>query len=110
MQLRLNIYKNKKIEKTYEADTYDMMFGTVEDVIGLLDEVTLDLKSDADYTKLIGVITGALGTLKPLLKDVFEGLTDDELRCTKVKEIVPIFVEIIKYSFSEIKGISEGKN
>ena len=33
MELKLNIYNKKNIEKTYSTDTYDLMFGTVEDFI-----------------------------------------------------------------------------
>ena len=32
MNLKLNIYKKREIIKTYESDTYDLLFGTVEDL------------------------------------------------------------------------------
>ena len=31
MQLNLNIYRGREVEKVYTADEYDIMFGTVED-------------------------------------------------------------------------------
>ena len=32
--LELNIYKNQKeVEKTYRTEAYDLMYGTVEDVV-----------------------------------------------------------------------------
>ena len=30
--MKLNIYKGREVVKTYTADTYDLMFGTVEDI------------------------------------------------------------------------------
>ena len=36
MELKLNIYNKKEIVKTYTAETYDLMFGTVEDLIDLI--------------------------------------------------------------------------
>ena len=38
----------------------------------------------------------------PFLKEIFIGLTDEELRKTKVKELIPLFIEIFKYAFSEL--------
>ena len=35
--MKLNIYENKKVIKTYEADTYDLMYGTVTDLVKALD-------------------------------------------------------------------------
>ena len=38
--IKLNIYKadvKNEIEKTYEVEGYDLMFGTVEDFIGVID-------------------------------------------------------------------------
>lgn len=111
MDLVLNIYKGKEIEKRYTADTYDIMFGTIEDILGLIDGISLkNLNDDENTDKLIRMVGGLIGTLKPFLKDIFEGVTDEELRRTKVKELVPIFVEVFKYSFSEIGGLSNGKN
>ena len=38
--MKLNIYKDQTtIEKTYEAETYDIMFGTVEDLFRVLEDV-----------------------------------------------------------------------
>ena len=30
--MKLNIYDKKRIVKTYEAETYDLMWGTLEDI------------------------------------------------------------------------------
>ena len=36
--MKLNVYKSQtEIEKTFEADAYDLMYGTVEDILGILD-------------------------------------------------------------------------
>lgn len=105
MELKLNIYKGKNIEKTYTCETYDVMFGTIEDLINLID---LDkLSNEVEVGKM--VIKG-IPLLKPFLKDVFDGLTDEELRNTKVKELIPLFIDIFRYAFSEFAGITNQKN
>ena len=111
MDLKLNIYEKKKIVKTYTAETYDLMFGTVEDLIDLIDLDQLKNGTDADIIKLVGkVIINGMGIIKPLLKDIFEGLTDEEVKKTKVSEISTALVEIVKFSISQITKGTNGKN
>ena len=111
MDLKLNIYEKKKVVKTYTAETYDLMFGTVEDLIDLIDLDQLKNGTDAEIIKLVGkVIINGLGIIKPLLKDIFEGLTDEELKNTKVSEISTALVEIVKFSISQITKGTNGKN
>ena len=102
--MKLNIYKNQReIEKTYEADTYDILFGTVEDFIGLV-----DLKEGMTDTDLIKTFVMSLDKVKLLLKDIFVGVTDEELKKIKVKELLPIFKDVISLALSEMSG--NGKN
>ena len=111
MDLKLNIYEKKKIVKTYTAETYDLMFGTVEDLIDLIDLDQLKNGTDAEIIKLVGkVIINGMGIIKPLLKDIFEGLTDEELKKTKVSEISTALVEIVKFSIAQITKGTNGKN
>ena len=111
MDLKLNIYEKKKIVKTYTAETYDLMFGTVEDLIDLIDLDQLKNGTDAEIIKLVGkVLINGMGIIKPLLKDIFEGLTDEELKKTKVSEISTALVEIVKFSISQITKGTNGKN
>lgn len=112
MQLTLNVYEAGAVTKTYTANEFDLMFGTVEDVIALID---LDAFSDgATDSALImaatKVVVKGFDQVKDLLKEVFPGVTDEELRKTKIKEVAPLLVQIIKYSLTEIAGIGKGKN
>ena len=98
--LRLNIYNGKTIEKTYVAEEIDIMFGTVED---LLDVIDFDNLSDEKV--VVKVVIKTLNNLKPFLKQIFDGLTDDEIKRTKVKELVPLFVDIVTYTMEELKAL-----
>ncbi len=111
MELKLNIYNKKQVEKTYTAETYDLMFGTVEDLIDVINLDKLQTGSDAEIVKVVGdVVAHGLDIIKPLLKEIFEGLTDDELRNTKVKEIAAVLVEVVKFSVAEIGKGTTSKN
>ena len=37
MKVKLNIYKGKEIVKTYESDDFNLMTGTCEDIINMID-------------------------------------------------------------------------
>lgn len=96
--LKLNIYKTengvKTIEKTYEAAEYELMFGTVEDFLNLLN--VDGAKNNNDLNMMILKNVGSCFTkIKPLLQEVFPGLTDDELSRTKIKEIVAVIMGIL---------------
>ena len=111
MELKLNIYNKKEIVKTYKTDTYDLMFGTVEDLIDLIDLDKFQTGSDVELIKVVGeVVINGLGIIKPLLKDIFDGLTDEELRNTKTSELVIVLTEIIKFTVAQISKGGNGKN
>lgn len=102
--MKLNIYKNQKeIEKTYEVDSYDLMYGTVEDILQVLDEVN-DKMSDVE---LFNVISKNRTKLNDLLLDIFPSMTAEELRNIKLKELVPFFLDLFTYvknSFGQSKN------
>lgn len=92
--MKLNVYKNQKeIEKTYSIDAYDLMYGTVEDILAIFDDVD-DL---SDNMKLFSVIQKNRTKLNDLLLDIFPDMTDDDLRKIKLKELVPLFIELFNY-------------
>ena len=110
MELKLNIYEKKKVIKTYTTETYDLMFGTVEDLVDLVDLDKLENGTDAEIIKLVGnVVIKGMNIIKPLLKDIFEGITDEELKKTRVSEIVDALVGIVKYSISQMTKDSNKK-
>lgn len=102
--MKLNIYKNQKeIEKTYEVDNYDIMYGTVQDILAVLDD---GLENLDDSNKAIELITANRTKLEDLLLDIFggEGLTAEELRRTKLKELIPVFIDLFTYVQKSFKS------
>ena len=80
------------------------MFGTVEDIIEVVD--IENLNDNMAWAKVIAV---SIKKLKPLLKEVFEGVTDEELKNSKITELVPLFKDIFKFMWYEINSLG-GKN
>lgn len=99
----LNIYDKKEVIKTYEAEQYDLMFGTVEDLMTIFDVDSLKTGSDVELIKLVSnSLPKCMNIIKPLLKDIFDGLSDDELRQVKLVEVAVIIVDVIKYALEQI--------
>lgn len=92
--MKLNVYKNQReVEKTYEIDHYDIMYGTVEDVLEIFDEID-DL---SDNIQIFNAIKKNRSKLNDLLQDIFPELTDDELRRIKLKELIPVFMGLFQF-------------
>lgn len=104
--LSLNIYSaadKKVIEKTYTAESYDLMLGTVEDIMQLIDVDKMN-----DNTEITKLVIKGYSKLKPFIKDVFNGVTDDELNRVKVKELIPTFIEIFKSIIDDLDILKTG--
>lgn len=107
----LNIYEKKKVVKTYEADSYDLMFGTVEDVANAVDLDKLKTGSDVEIIQAVGkLVMNSMDTVKELLKDIFDGLTDAEIKQTKVEEIAAVLIDVVKYTFAKMSKLNSKKN
>ena len=104
--ITLNIYsaENKnEAEKTYTAESYDLMLGTVEDIMQLI-----DVDKMTDNAAIARMVVQGYGKLKPFIKDVFPGVTDDELKRVKVKELVPTFIQIFHSIIESLDIIKTG--
>ena len=52
--MKLNTYKNQnEVEKTFEIEAYDLMYGTVEDLLNILDGVTENGANETAMFKII---------------------------------------------------------
>lgn len=111
--LKLNVYAHDaetgrtsqtEVAKTVTAETYDLMYGTIEDILGLLDAVS----DNADENAIIRAVSENWGKLTILLLDVFPQLTRDDLRHIKVREVVPVMVELFRYVVASFGGNKDG--
>ena len=48
MEIKLPIYEKREVVKTYTAETYDITFGTMEDLVNVLDMDKLTSGKDED--------------------------------------------------------------
>lgn len=95
----LDIYEKRKVVKTYETNDYDMLYGTLEDMMQMSETIS----DEAIFTKEIKAF-------KPFLREMFDGITDEELRNVKVKDMYRIMQQAIIYACSAIGESSNEKN
>lgn len=106
--MKLNIYdsRGKEVVKTCEASPYDIMFGTVA---AIMDVIKVDkLENNAELVK---TICTAWDELTDVLGAVFPDVTKKEWKHVKVKELIPIIIEITKFAVTDMMAIpTDGKN
>ena len=105
--MKLEIYNKKEVVKTYESDPYSLEMGIVEDILKIVNIDDLQSLDKKSLTLLVvKTVPKSMNSFKYLLKEIFDGLTDDEFRHTKVKNIIDVILEIIVYSIEEL-GLSD---
>lgn len=108
MDLKLNIYKGKNIEKTYSAEDFTLMTGTCEDIMKAIDLDRLmggSLSEEQIGLEIIKTVTKCWKMFLPFLQEVFEGLTEEEYRRTSIKEVGGAVVQIVQYTVSELFNV-----
>lgn len=107
MNLILKVYDKtgRTVEKTHKSTTYDLMFGTVIDLMELLKIEDID-----NQAELLKTIYSAWSEITTVLSAVFPDVTAEEWKRVKVKELIPLIVDIAKFSISEMFTIPTEKN
>ena len=109
--MKLNIYENKKVVKTYKTEAYEIMWGTLEDIA---ETVNIDALESMDRSAIMALVLKLvmknMSEFKRLLKDIFEGLTDEELRNARVTEISRVMVDVVLYTASQLGKEGTEKN
>ena len=107
-EITLNIYKKgskTEIEKTYKVEGYDLMLGTVEEFMLLIDADKMD-----DKVEIAKMVLQGYSQLKPFVKDVFPELTDDEYKRVKVNDLVNMFVQLATAVITNLRTLDPAKN
>lgn len=109
--MQLNIYNKKEIVKTYTADCTSISFGLMEDLAAAVD---IDKFTSGTDGEIMGAtmkfVLGSMGTVKEMLKEIFDGITDEEIRNATLPEICSVFADVVRYTIDEITTHIRSKN
>lgn len=110
--LTLNVYKNQReVEKTLTCEQYDLMLGTLEDVIKLFKIGDIDNElANMNQSTMMKIIVQEYDKITILLHDVFPDLTAEDRRKIKAKDLINFFWELITYAISQVMNIQTRKN
>ena len=105
--LEINIYDKKgKVKKTAKANLVDLEFGQVRKILDLL-----EIESVTDTMQIVKKVNDAWADIKIVLNQIFPDLKEEEFDSIKLKELIPVLIIVVKYSFAEIvQNIPQEKN
>lgn len=101
--MKIDIRDHKEIIKTYEADIDDVNYGVIEDVSRIVDIEAMASMTEKESMKLISSIArDKAADVKSILKEIFDGVTDEELRQVKPRQISKALYEIVVYTIEDL--------
>lgn len=106
-ELKLNVYdENDNVVKTCEAEIVDLKFGTVRNLMKLLKVDDIE-----DTGELLKVVYDAWDELIKILNQCFPEMDEDDWDNIKLKELLPVLLDILKSTFMQILNIpTDSKN
>lgn len=106
LNLELNVYDKKgKITKTCTAQMVDLEFGTIRGIMEVLNVEDIE-----DTAQLLKTVYGAWDKVTEVLSQCFPDMKHDDWEHVKIRELLPMVVNIMRYSFAEIMTIPKEKN
>lgn len=112
MELRLAVYKDetlKEVEKVYVSNDFDLSTGACEDILEALDIDRIMDKvknNDGDLgAEIVRVVLTSYDKFRPMLFRAFDGLTEEEFKRTKLKDIGQIIAYIAIYTIQSLFSI-----
>ena len=68
------------------------------------------LSDEGKASEMMKMVIDALPVIKDILKDVFEGLTNDELKRTSIQDIIQVVIQIVQYAMASLGNSVTPKN
>ena len=112
--IKLKVYKDRKlkeVEHIYKVEDFQLSFGACEDILNAIgvdkfDEGMEALSNESKNSEFFKSFV-----IKDIFKDIFEGLTDDEIRRVGLDDFFSVTTEIVMYSLSRMgKSVKVPKN
>lgn len=105
--MELKVYDKKgNVKKTVKAEMIDLEFGTIRSLMELL-----KIEDVKDTSGLLRSVYSAWDEITDILDQAFPTMKKSDWDHVKLKELIPMLLDILRYSFSEILTIpNEEKN
>lgn len=106
MKFEINVYdKQGNIVKTCSAEPMDLTFGNVRTLMKVL-----NVDNIHDTSDIMKIIFSAWETLVDVLDGCFKGMERSDWEYVRMKELAPVIMSMLRYSFAEMMTIPQEKN
>lgn len=109
-ELKLTTYKRvngkKVVDKVFTSTTVDISFGVAEDIAEALDKIT----NKSDDNEILGTVIKNIKNVKPLMLDIFDGLTEEQLNTASSRDVIDNIIKIVTFSIKQFNSIVVPKN
>lgn len=104
--MQLKIYKphSDEVEKVYETEEVNVMYGTLQDIAGIVND-NLGSNEDNSMVAIGKVVIAAIPIINSLLPEIFGGITKEEIRRVRTTELIELIIDISLYTAGEITQI-----
>ncbi len=109
MSIKLNIYKSdtETVCKVYEVKRTCIKYGMAEDLIKFIGDsfsrFSIENLNDLnDINKIASLITDSFDIVEKFVKGTIPEISSEELKSTRLDELIEFIYELIKYSLSGI--------
>lgn len=96
--------KEGEIIKEVTAHTFSIYWGTINDLMEL---VSID--ENTSSFEVLKKLSGAWGQVTEIMGEIFPGMTPEDWKYVRINDLVPVVMQVIKYTFAEIMGIPSDK-
>lgn len=102
MEIKINVYNDdmKTVKKKVAAELVDIPFGVIRRFMSLFQIEDFDNKSE-----VLNVVSKSWGEVTRLLTMIFPTMTDDDFDTVKMRELIEVVMEVLKYSFGEMLNV-----
>lgn len=108
-ELKLNVYDIKgKVVKTYKTECLLITTGVVERIFELVDIDKLVNKTTSQEElgkELLKVIVKGWKNFKDVILSMFDGITEEEWKRTRINEVASIIIYILQEALSSLNDI-----
>lgn len=105
-EIKLTV-KNKKGETVKEvtAHTFSIYYGTIDKLMSLL-----DLDDATTSFEILKKVTTVWGEVTEILGEMFPDMEPSDWDYVKINDLVPIVLQVIRYTLTELMEIPSEKN
>ncbi len=104
--MEINVYDaGGRVTKTAKAELIDIKFGTIRSLMKLLKVEQIN-----DFDEVFETVYEAWDQLTEVLGQIFPDMEYEDWDNVPIRELFPVVIQIMKFSFAEIMKVPHEKN